>query len=47
MAGPGALLAGCDEVVPGALAVLDRHGRQVPGDVAVAGSDDVPVGSPG
>ncbi|MGY1733821.1 LacI family DNA-binding transcriptional regulator [Geodermatophilus sp. SYSU D01045] len=38
-----AVLAGCDEVALGVLAVLRRHGREVPGDVAVAGFDDVPV----
>jgi DNA-binding LacI/PurR family transcriptional regulator len=38
-----AIVASCDDVALGVLAVLRRHGRQVPGDVAVAGFDDLPV----
>jgi DNA-binding LacI/PurR family transcriptional regulator len=38
-----AVLASCDDVALGVLAVLGRHGRQVPGDVAVAGFDDAPL----
>jgi DNA-binding LacI/PurR family transcriptional regulator len=38
-----AIVASCDEVAFGALAVLRRSGRSVPGDVAVAGFDDVPA----
>ncbi|WP_204263636.1 substrate-binding domain-containing protein [Geodermatophilus normandii] len=38
-----AIVASCDDVALGALAVLRRHGRRVPGDVAVAGFDDAPV----
>jgi DNA-binding LacI/PurR family transcriptional regulator len=33
----------CDEVALGALQVLRAAGRQVPGDVAVAGFDDIPA----
>jgi DNA-binding LacI/PurR family transcriptional regulator len=36
-------VASCDEVAFGALAALRRSGRSVPGDVAVAGFDDVPA----
>ena len=38
-----AIVASCDEVAFGALAALRRSGRSVPGDVAVAGFDDVPA----
>jgi DNA-binding LacI/PurR family transcriptional regulator len=38
-----AVLGACDDVALGVLDVLARHGRQVPGDVAVAGFDDVPA----
>jgi DNA-binding LacI/PurR family transcriptional regulator len=38
-----AVLAVCDAVALGALAELRERGRQVPGDVAVAGFDDVPA----
>ena len=33
----------CDEVALGALQVLRASGRRVPGDVAVAGFDDIPA----
>ncbi|CCH90841.1 Transcriptional regulator, LacI family [Modestobacter italicus] len=36
----------CDEVALGALQVLRAAGRQVPGDVAVAGFDDIPAAEP-
>jgi DNA-binding LacI/PurR family transcriptional regulator len=38
-----AIVASCDEVAFGALTTLRRCGRSVPGDVAVAGFDDVPA----
>ena len=38
-----AVLGSCDDVALGVLTVLRRHGRQVPGDVAVAGFDDAPL----
>jgi DNA-binding LacI/PurR family transcriptional regulator len=38
-----AILTSCDDVAFGALTTLGRGGRQVPGDVAVAGFDDVPA----
>ncbi|NYJ05660.1 LacI family DNA-binding transcriptional regulator [Petropleomorpha daqingensis] len=38
-----AIVASCDEVAFGALSTLRRSGRRVPGDVAVAGFDDVPA----
>jgi DNA-binding LacI/PurR family transcriptional regulator len=38
-----AVIGSCDDVALGALAVLRQNGRQVPGDVAVAGFDDIPV----
>jgi DNA-binding LacI/PurR family transcriptional regulator len=38
-----AVYAVCDDTALGALAVLHELGRQVPGDVAVAGFDDVPA----
>ncbi|WP_369140071.1 LacI family DNA-binding transcriptional regulator [Modestobacter versicolor] len=38
-----AVYAVCDDTALGALAVLQELGRQVPGDVAVAGFDDVPA----
>ncbi|MGY1717001.1 LacI family DNA-binding transcriptional regulator [Geodermatophilus sp. SYSU D01106] len=38
-----AVLGSCDDVALGVLAVLRRHGRQVPGDVAVTGFDDAPL----
>ncbi len=38
-----AVLASCDDAALGVLGVLRRHGRQVPGDVAVVGFDDVPL----
>jgi DNA-binding LacI/PurR family transcriptional regulator len=37
-----AVLAGSDAMALGAIVMLRRHGRAVPGDVAVAGFDDVP-----
>jgi DNA-binding LacI/PurR family transcriptional regulator len=37
------LLASCDDAAFGALTTLRRWGRAVPGDVAVAGFDDVPA----
>ncbi|MEU2349649.1 LacI family DNA-binding transcriptional regulator [Modestobacter sp. NPDC049651] len=41
--GTDAVLAVSDAVALGALAALRERGRQVPGDVAVAGFDDVPA----
>jgi DNA-binding LacI/PurR family transcriptional regulator len=38
-----AIISSCDDVALGALRVLRQHGRQVPGDVAVAGFDDIPT----
>jgi DNA-binding LacI/PurR family transcriptional regulator len=38
-----AIVASCDDVAFGALTTLRRSGRSVPGDVAVAGFDDVPA----
>ncbi len=38
-----AVYAACDDIALGALQVLREHGRQVPGDVAVAGFDDSPA----
>jgi DNA-binding LacI/PurR family transcriptional regulator len=38
-----AIVASCDDVAFGAMATLRGSGRSVPGDVAVAGFDDVPA----
>lgn len=38
-----AVYAACDDIALGALQVLREQGRQVPGDVAVAGFDDSPA----
>jgi LacI family transcriptional regulator len=42
---PTAIFASNDSMAIGALSALRDHGMQIPGDMALAGFDDVPIGS--